>query len=777
MKTIYFIIVFFIPFFGFTQFSVSGKLVNNTVPVSNCPIKLTKSGEVVKVSISDENGIFVFQDISQGEYVIEIVSIFYETVRKKITIQDNISLGDITVNEKKQELEEVVVSEKKKPITFTESGTFVDVVGSRLSNRENIFSILDYVPSISTTSGLKIYGSDDISVVLDGKELNLDKDKIAVFLSKISVKSIESIEVIDRVDASVDASKSGVIKINTIKKDGWSGTLSKSVFQRKKIGYTDDAGLFYTTDSYRIFGTLYHSRSKSFYNDISHQLLRNQNITYNNTANAEIKRKENGVVFGVDYYLNKNSELSLLYLFNYDSDDNHKRNAQTDIFRNNVFDYYLTSRRLFDQTSKDHTISLNFNSNLDSLNSNIKIAFDFMNKKYNNPLFEEEIYYQSPYTTKLDEQNSSSNSFVYAFSTTWNKKFSNKKQVSLGTRLSLVDNKDYFDYLDIVNDQRIKNTTFSNNFFLKEYIVAFFSKYNFPIGKKSSMALGVRTEYNYNDFTNELEHYNNDNTRLLFSALFNTKLWGNIFYISALQRLNRVNYNSFNPTYIKNSPTTAYVGNKDLNPTDIYQLQTGYKVSIVNFGLIYRYYENNVLFRPNNINGVLTTRPENVGYRNDFYIFASTFYKFNDWWEANLKLTGGYSNFKLPEKKFNSLLGELHLFQRFYLPWEDMEIGLNYFYNSNYQRLYTKYFYNNSVNIYLFYPISDSFKLNIFVNDIFDTSRSKSEYNFNSIYNYSYNKANTRSFGLSLTYEFSKGKEVDDSVRENEIKSETSRLR
>ena len=477
-----------------------------------------------------------------------------------------------------------------------------------------------------------------------------------------------------------------------------------------------------------------------------------------------------------DYYLNENSDLSFLYVYDYDVDANHDRDIHTDVLKNKHFDHLLTYKRLFDQTSKDHSFSLNFNSELDTLGSNVKIALDFMNKKYINPVWEEETHHQMPIIKEKREQNSHSNSFVYVFNTSWNKKFSNKQQFSLGTRLSLVDNKDYFEHLDIINNQKIRNTRFSNDFFLKEYIFAVYSSYNFPLGAKSNITLGVRSEYNYNDFTNTMERFNNHSTQWMLNGQYNTKLWGNNFYISAVKRFNRVNYYSFNPTYIKDTPTSAYSGNKDLKPIDVYQLQTGYKIGGVNLALVYRYYEHNVLYRPNNINGVVTTRPENVGYRNEFYAFASTFQKFTDWWELNLKLTGGHLGFKLPEERFSSLYGEVQLTQNFNLPWH-IQMRLDYSYTSDRKFLYTKNYYDHSLNMRLFYPLSKSFKLSAFVNDIFNTSRSESEYDFNNIYQHSFNKFDTRSFGVSLTYDFSKGKEVDDDIRSSGAENEKNRLR
>ena len=90
--------------------------------------------------------------------------------------------------------------------------------------------------------------------------------------------------------------------------------------------------------------------------------------------------------------------------------------------------------------------------------------------------------------------------------------------------------------------------------------------------------------------------------------------------------------------------------------------------------------------------------------------------------------------------------------------------------------MYFKNYQSNTFGVDLFYPISDAFKLNAFVSDLFNTSRSKSEYDFNQVYSYSYNKTNTRFFGLSLIFQFAKGKEVEEDVRGSGIESERSRL-
>ena len=178
---------------------------------------------------------------------------------------------------------------------------------------------------------------------------------------------------------------------------------------------------------------------------------------------------------------------------------------------------------------------------------------------------------------------------------------------------------------------------------------------------------------------------------------------------------------------------------------------------------------------PNDVAGIRVTRPENAGYKNDFFLHISSFQKLTDWCEMNAKFVGGSLHFRLPNEQYHSLYAEVFLSQRFYLPW-DMELGVNYTYTSDHKNMYFKNYQSNTFGVDLFYAISDAFKLNAFVSDLFNTSRSKSEYDFNQVYSYSYNKANTRFFGLSLIYQFAKGKEVEEDVRGSGIEGERSRL-
>ena len=770
----FFLLCCFVPFCCWGQFKVEGVLKDKSnAPIAYCTVKLLQEEKVVEATLSKQDGSFSLQ-AAAGTYTFTVSSVFYEGFSKVLSLQSDTSLGEISLAEKVQELSGVSIARTKSPITYTDTGVVIAVAESRLKNRDNILEILDYAPSISTVNGLNILGSDDIQLVLDGKELHLPKDKILKFLSTIPTNTIESIEVVDRMDASTEASKFGIIKINTIQKQGWVGELRQRIYFKPQFGYDSGVDLFYATEKYRIYGNLYHFRSKTVLEEANELTLKNVERSYNSTTEAKLRRIGDNVLFGTDYTPHENTSLSFLYMLNYDEDKDHDRNTRTEVYDHNTYDHWIANHKLFSQRSTDHTFSLALKQTLDTLNSNLQVNLDFMNRKYENPSWEEETLHKALVTTKVFEEANDDKVFVYALKAAWNKKWADKQAFSLGTRLSLVDNRLYQNRFYLVNQQYIKDTDYSKDFFLKEYILALYASYNFPVGESASVSLGARSEYNYNDFNNRSAYYYNDDWQWLFNAQYKGQLWGYSFYISAAERLSRPYFNAFNPTYIRYSPTTAGVGNKELKPANTYQVQWGH-TGRLNLSLTYRYTQNNIVYMPSDVAGIRVTRPENAGYKNDFFLHISSFQKLTDWCEMNAKFVGGSLHFKLPNEQYHSLYAEVFLSQRFYLPW-DMELGVNYTYTSDHKNMYFKNYQSNTFGVDLFYPISDAFKLNAFVSDLFNTSRSKSEYDFNQVYSYSYNKANTRFFGLSLIYQFAKGKEVEEDVRGSGIEGERSRL-
>lgn len=779
MRSLSFLILLVLfPFLSSAQFKINGQLKSDSETVLNdVVVKLKQDNELIKSTFSDENGIFVFTEVSSGSYVVEFVSIYFESKMVEISVNADVHLGKILLFEIETELEELVINTRKNPIKRTEKGVVINVAETRLKNKPDLLSVLDYAPNISLVNGLEILGSDAILVVLDGKEIRVPKERIGSFLNTFNLKTIQNIEVIDRVDGSTDSAFSGIIKISTIQKNGWNGSIRQSVNYSDFSGANTDVSLFYTQDNFRLFGSYYFMRHKSKTSGIRKQILENENLLYDIIEDGKLKRKNDYATFGADYNFNENNSLSFFYLFENDQDVDHERTVLYDITNlNNGADSLIVSKTRFDQINKMHSFSLSFDRITDTLNSKLNTSFDLVRKNYQNPFLQNNFYQNNQIEAEDQNQRSStSNNTIYAFNTSWNKNLKKNKILTLGARFTLVDNEDFYNYYDLVNQDWVFNPNISNDFFLKEYVASVFSTFSLPVKEQSKLSFGLRAEYNYNDFTNKIVKGNNDNFRLLPNILYNTKLWGNSFYTSVSQRLLRPNYDSFNPTFNQSNPTSAFVGNENLKPVDIYHFQTGYRFkNNLSLDARYSYYQNNIVSIPTNINGLLVNRPENKAYRNDVFFNVAFPYKISDWWETYTKVTAAYLSSKLPTQNYDSFYGTATLNNTFYLPL-DIELQLYYTYTSKYKLLYTQYNENNSLNVRVTYPISEAFTLNTGVSDIFRSIKNESNYHFNGIYNEHLSRYNSRIFSFSITYNFTKGKEVSNDIRETNVENEKGR--
>ena len=148
---------------------------NSSAPIAYCTVKLLQEEKVVEATLSKQDGSFSLSSQRQGTYTLTAVLSSYEGFSKVLSLQSDTSWGRSPLLKKVQELSGVSIARTKSPITYTDTGVVIAVAESRLKNRDNILEILDYAPSISTVNGLNILGSDDIQLVLDGKELHLPK--------------------------------------------------------------------------------------------------------------------------------------------------------------------------------------------------------------------------------------------------------------------------------------------------------------------------------------------------------------------------------------------------------------------------------------------------------------------------------------------------------------------------------------------------------------------------------------------------------------------------
>ena len=197
--------------------------------------------------------------------------------------------------------------------------------------------------------------------------------------------------------------------------------------------------------------------------------------------------------------------------------------------------------------------------------------------------------------------------------------------------------------------------------------------------------------------------------------------------------------------------------------------------------LKYEYKENLIISNSifNNETGITYTKPINSGYQNSALLYFSIPVKIANWWKINNKISLISSDYKSPlfddSNSFKSSYGTILFSNSFSLP-SDIHINfdLNYTTKSNYLYIKNDAIFTSNFNLSV--PIIKE-KLNLYFsfNDLFNTQKSTSWKSINSIYSHTKSSSNSRSIYFSLTYDFSSGKEVDDTVIKPIIEDEKKR--
>ena len=159
---------------------------------------------------------------------------------------------------------------------------------------------------------------------MNGKILNIEKGKNAIFLSSLKASEIKKIEIIDKPSSSLQGNKIGTINIITKNNDGLTGNFSTNTQYNSFFGNSNDGSLFYSNNKFRLYSMAYISNHKTNYNASNSQAT--ENLSYNSLESGELNRVEKNFILGGDYFFNEKESISFIYDNTQDNDKNHKRN-------------------------------------------------------------------------------------------------------------------------------------------------------------------------------------------------------------------------------------------------------------------------------------------------------------------------------------------------------------------------------------------------------------------------------------------------------------------
>lgn len=165
-------------------------------------------------TVTNESGDFIINP-NQLEESLDIkfhgLGFATKTVHLRISSQDTINIGTVTLNSTTQNLDEVIVTGKRR-MEYKGGQYKLTVTGTDLEKFPNIYSVLSFLPFVTVNGeNLSVIGKGRLMIELNGREV-----KDMSLINTLLPSQIKDIIIIPHALSSYDSQYDAVIKIKTI---------------------------------------------------------------------------------------------------------------------------------------------------------------------------------------------------------------------------------------------------------------------------------------------------------------------------------------------------------------------------------------------------------------------------------------------------------------------------------------------------------------------------------------------------------------------------------
>ena len=281
------------------------------------------SKKFITGKVSEDSGRFEFK-LPAGSYTAEVNYTGYVTVIiKQFELGPNNQMedaGNIKLHTAGNVLDEVVVQAEKSSMTLSLDKKIFNV-GKDLANAGgSAADILSNIPSVSVDpeGAIKLRGSDNVRILIDGKPSGLVSFKGGSGLQQLQASMIDRVEIITNPSARYEAEgMAGILNI-ILKKDkrqgfnasfevttGYPTNLGAAAnlnYRHKRINFFINYGIAYRRQPAR--GSMYQELYE-----------RDTTFVLQQSTDATITGFNNNIRGGLDFYFSESSVLTASYLF------------------------------------------------------------------------------------------------------------------------------------------------------------------------------------------------------------------------------------------------------------------------------------------------------------------------------------------------------------------------------------------------------------------------------------------------------------------------------
>lgn len=571
-------------------------------PIAYCNLGLMNASDssVVTGNITSESGVFVFQNVKPGRYFVRVNAIgfkVYDSDPFSVDSLTKLSLSPFLLVADAVNLNEVSVSVLKKPVEFKNGNIVVNVEGSPLAVGNTVYDLLVRMPGVLIDGdNITIQGKGGARILIDNRMQQLAGSQIINLLKSMNASGVDKIEIISNPSAKYDAAGSGgLINITTkkVKITGFSGSLMLNYSQGFYARNFGELALNYKGKKFNVFTN--YNGNYAEYRSVNdwHRVVKNDSlITRLDQHYLEKTTSQYVSLFaGADWYADKRSTFSLRASLR-PGNDKTIRHATTSLsndapgYSNLSFDFVKPSSWFWQDYSLNYEFFSDTSKTKLTLNASYSIYPDNYKASYSNNYLGNDFTDVMP--VKIFRSTNSVQISAAAARADFEKTFKNKLRVEAGVKLSeqnmLSDFR--FENLDNSTGLYVTDSSLSNRFQYNEKIQAAYTEVNKEF-KKFNFVFGLRAE------NTVIKADSKDKGIGYDRSYFNLFPVSNITYnhsdkhnlqLSYNRRINRADYNNFNPYRAFRSVLTYVQGNPYLNPqyTDRIECRHTYKSKLSN---------------------------------------------------------------------------------------------------------------------------------------------------------------------------------------------------
>lgn len=762
---------FLFPFIAISQVELSG-IVRDSIDVIEFAnvVLMDSNNNNIDGTITDISGRFKMS-VKKNHYKLKVSFMGYKDTILNVDITDYTDVGSITIEYENSELDEVVVSARKKIIERKVDRIVFNVENSIVSNGGSAMDALQKTPGVRIDGeNIGLIGKSTIKVLVNGRISPLSGEDLSNYLRSISSDDIARIEVITNPPAKYEAEgNSGLINIilKNIKKDYFSGNIRSTYKQATYPSSFLGGGVTYQKDKLSLFANINSGNGSVAVNETNKIFYPIQN--WDTQSQIRYFTKFVSGRAGIDYDISDKTSIGVQYLGSA-SRPNNEEKTSTNIFNtNNSLDSLLLTIASSDKKVFYHSVNGHFKTVFDTIGKSMTIDIDYLVYKNNldrtnstNSFLPNGDIIENSNQIFRNTSNQDVKSFTTGVDFEWPIQFSN---IEFGGKLSYIENNSDVGAYEFQNDSFVVNSDQSNIFEYKESTQSMYVSSDKSLGKWD-FKIGLRTEFSQtqgNSIT--LNQTNKNNYSKLFPTVYvnynSSKV--HTWSFNYGKRINRPNYSSLNPFRWFSNPYSYTEGNPFLEPSfvDNFELSHLYNNNL-NTSLYFFITENGsdqiTLTDPNT--NIQATIRQNFLNEYAFGIAQSFTLKKIHWIESYLQYDLSYAKIKssLPNT-INEQIGVnfyASIDNSFYFNTDKTILGeFNFWYSapavSGVDKITESYAVDAGLKWLLF---DKKLQINFILTDVFRTNISTIKSVVNDIRQEYRNYYDSRQLRISATYQF-----------------------